>query len=123
MLVSVRPSLSRKFSAILVACLLVSSLFSIFAPRATASTLTSHLPISIMGNADFTAANGVTGGTGTASDPYVIAGWDITVSHSPWHGQSHNGPYPGLGISHTVAHFVIRNVNIYALDCTCDEAE
>ena len=122
MLVSVRPSLSRKFSAILVACLLVSSLFSIFAPRATASTLTSHLPISIMGNADFTAANGVTGGTGTASDPYVIAGWDINVSQSPWHGQYYNGPYPGIGISDTDAHFVVRNVYIHGLECTCDGA-
>jgi len=75
-----------------------------------------------MGNADFTAANGVTGGTGTASDPYVIAGWDINVSQSPWHGQYYNGPYPGIGISDTDAHFVVRNVYIHGLECTCDGA-
>ena len=121
-LVSVRPSLFREFSAILVACLLVSSLFSIFLPRATAAALTPHSAIFINGNADFTAANGVTGGTGTASDPYVIAGWDINVSQSPWHGQYYNGPYPGIGISDTDAHFVVRSVNIYGLECTCDGA-
>ena len=85
-------------------------------------TSSSHAPIIINGNADFTAANGVTGGTGAASDPYVIAGWDINVSQSPWHGQYYNGPYPGIGISDTDAHFVIRNVNIYGLECTCDGA-
>src|SRR5438874_11468296 len=121
-LVSVRPSLFREFSAILVACLLVSSLFSIFLPRATAAALTPHSAIFINGNADFTAANGVTGGTGTASDPYVIAGWDINVSQSPWHGQYYNGPYPGIGISNTDAHFVVLNVNIHGLECTCDGA-
>src|SRR5437870_13079347 len=122
MLVSMRPTMSRRVSAVLVALLLVSSLFSIFAPRATASTLTSHLPISILGNAAFTAANGVTGGTGTASDPYIIAGWDINVSQSPWHGQYYNGPYPGIGISNTDAHFVVLNVYIHGLECTCDGA-
>ena len=122
MLVSMRPTMSRRVSAVLVALLLLASVFSFFAPRGTASTLTSHLPISIMGNADFTAANGVTGGTGTASDPYVIAGWDINVSQSPWHGQYYNGPYPGIGISDTDAHFVVRNVYIHGLECTCDGA-
>src|SRR3989440_2537073 len=122
MVVSMRRAPTRRFSAVLVTCVLVFSFFSIFTPRATASTPSPHSPISINGNADFTAANGVTGGTGTASDPYVIAGWDINVSQSPWHGQYYNGPYPGIGISDTDAHFVIRNVYIHGLECTCDGA-
>src|SRR5438034_2832972 len=44
----------------------------------TAVALQSHSVISINGNSGFTAANGVTSGTGTAADPYVISGWDIT---------------------------------------------
>src|SRR5438132_4525317 len=109
MLVSMRPTMCRRVSAVLVALLLLASVFSFFAPRGTASTLTSHLPISIMGNADFTAANGVTGGTGTASDPYVIAGWDINVSQSPSHGPYYNGPYPGSGLSAAGAHCLVRD--------------
>src|SRR5438309_6027510 len=39
---------------------------------------TPHAPILIQGNADFTAANGVVGGSGTSEHPYLIAGWEIT---------------------------------------------
>jgi len=35
--------------------------------------------ISILGNSDFTAENGVVSGSGVANDPYVIAGWEISV--------------------------------------------
>src|SRR3989475_5116673 len=122
MVVSKRRAPTRRFSAVLVTCVLVFSFFSIFTTRATASTPSPHSPISILGNAAFTAANGVTGGTGTASDPYIIAGWDINVSQSPWHGQYYNGPYPGIGISNTDAHFVVLNVYIHGLECTCDGA-
>lgn len=64
--------------------------------------LTPHLPIVISGNVDFTAANGVTGGTGTASDPYIIEGWNIT-------SRAIFGP-AGITINDTSAYFVIRNV-------------
>src|SRR5438105_13035557 len=36
--------------------------------------------ILIVGNSGFTPANGVVSGTGTASNPYVISGWDISSS-------------------------------------------
>ena len=39
-----------------------------------------HAPILIQGDADLTPANGVTGGSGTPSDPYVISGWGIDSS-------------------------------------------
>ena len=122
MVLYMRRAPTRRFSAVLVTCVLVFSFFSIFTTRATASTPSPHSPICILGNAAFTAAYGVTGGTGTASDPYIIAGWDINVSQSPWHGQYYNGPYPGIGISNTDAHFVVLNVNIHGLECTCDGA-
>lgn len=46
---------------------------------------TTHLPILITSDANFADAGnpgtyGVTGGTGIASDPYIISGWDIDAS-------------------------------------------
>ena len=67
--------------------------------------LASHTPIHISGNADFTASNGVTGGSGTASgtanDTYVIEGWDITEVNLPI-------DY-GIWLENTDAYVVIRN--------------
>ncbi|MDD4308564.1 MAG: PKD domain-containing protein [Thermoplasmata archaeon] len=39
--------------------------------------LTVRLPLRIDSDSDFTAENGVTGGSGTESDPWLIEGWDI----------------------------------------------
>ena len=41
------------------------------------SKLQPHGPIAILANTDFTAANGVRSGTGTATDPFVISDWFI----------------------------------------------
>ena len=62
-----------------------------------------HPPISISGNDQFTVDNGVTSGTGTSSDPYIIAGWDISANKSN-----------GLEISNTDAYFVIRDVYVHS---------
>ena len=43
-------------------------------------TFSPHDPIYIHGNDDFTSENGVTGGSGTSSDPYIICGWIINAS-------------------------------------------
>ena len=61
----------------------------------------SRGPIYIYGDAGFTAANGVIGGTGTADDPYVIEGWQVAVAY----------PYTDYGIyvDHTSRYFVIRH--------------
>jgi len=64
---------------------------------------TAHDPIVILGNADFTSENGVTGGLGTADDPYVISGWDIRVSSAARHG---------LKIENTTAYVRIVGVTI-----------
>ncbi len=37
----------------------------------------SHAPINITGDAQFTLENGVVGGIGTQEDPYIISGWKI----------------------------------------------
>src|SRR5439155_9635548 len=39
--------------------------------------------IFIDGNGNFTPASGVVGGSGTPSDPFVIAGWTIIASSGP----------------------------------------
>jgi len=58
-------------------------------------------PIAILGNADFTAENGVVSGHGTADDPYVIAGWEITVGPEDLYG---------LRIENVTESFVVRGV-------------
>lgn len=64
---------------------------------------TSHTPIIIHNDTDFLSpGNGVTSGTGTALDPYIIEGWDIQVTL--WH--------TSLSISGTSAHYVVRNCHI-----------
>ena len=72
-------------------------------PPAAAATLTAHAPISIIGNAGFNATNGVIAGTGTAADPYVIAGWSIDAP-----------PSMGVQIRSTSAHVIVRDVAVTA---------
>jgi len=63
------------------------------------SAYSIRAPILIDGDANFTSANGVTGGHGTVNDPYIISGWQISsyVAH-------------GIEIHNTIAHFVVRDV-------------
>jgi parallel beta-helix repeat protein len=63
-------------------------------------------PVIIASNEDFTAENGVTGGKGTQADPYIIEKWSVNASLA-------NGSAGGFTISHTDAHFVIRDVVVY----------
>ena len=62
----------------------------------------THSPIYISGNAEFTLSNGVSSGTGAASDPYIIADWDINASTAT-----------GIYIENTDAHFTVRNCYIH----------
>lgn len=57
-----------------------------------------HDPILILGEGGFTPSNGVTGGSGTVNDPYIIEGWEIDASTAH-----------GIKIVNTTAHFIIRN--------------
>ena len=63
--------------------------------------LTARSPIEIKGDLDFTSANGVSSGSGTGSDPYIIENWRISARSSN-----------GISISQTTAHFVVRNCHI-----------
>jgi parallel beta-helix repeat protein len=58
-------------------------------------------PISIQSDDQFTSANGVTGGSGTQSDPYIIQSWSIDASSA----SSGNG----IEIQNTTAYFIVRN--------------
>ncbi len=69
----------------------------------SASSYALHPPIAIYGNAGFTPGNGVTSGTGTPSDPYILEGWEIDASTGN-----------GIEILGTTAHFVIRNVSVHS---------
>ena len=62
----------------------------------------SHAPIYIGSNADFTSANGVTGGMGTSANPYIIEGWDIDAS-TAW----------GIDIEDVDAYFIVRGCYIH----------
>jgi hypothetical protein len=60
-------------------------------------------PIVINGDAGFTAANGVTGGSGTTSDPWRIEGWTFQYSSQP-----------AVSVTGTTAPFVLRDLTINA---------
>jgi parallel beta-helix repeat protein len=77
---------------------------------ARASTYQPHSPITIDGNTGFTSANGVTGGSGTLSDPYIIQGWDINASGIGCCNAYGNA---GIDIQHTNASFIVRNVYVH----------
>lgn len=65
--------------------------------------LAPHPQIKIVGNAAFTAENGVTSGSGTREDAFVLEGWDLRVVTTP-------SDQDMIEIKDTTAYFVIRNV-------------
>jgi parallel beta-helix repeat protein len=72
-------------------------------PESVHETISAHLPIRINGNGDFTAANGVTGGNGSAGNPWLITGWNISG-----HGYGYC-----IYIGNTTEHFTIRDCDIH----------
>jgi len=82
--------------AILILALVVGSY------QSPVQSLTSHAPILIDGDANFTPANGVISGSGTCFDPYIIEGWDINAAAAH-----------GIEIRNTRVHFTIRNVTVH----------
>jgi parallel beta-helix repeat protein len=77
---------------------------------ARGSTYQSHSAITIDGNSGFNSANGVTGGSGTPSAPYIIQGWEINASGIPCCNAYGNA---GLEIENTSASFIVRNVYVH----------
>ncbi len=90
------------------AVLLLALTLPIITPHSTGLGLQLHLPITIIGDGNFTFVNGVVGGSGTVTDPYIIEGWDINAAFST-----------GIEISHTHASFIIRNVNVHSGGQVC----
>ena len=90
-------------SALTVAALLLGSLAILAQPAGAASGFTAHAPILIDGNAGFTSANGVSGGNGTAADPYRIENWSIDASAAD-----------GIVVRNTTAWFAIVDVLVYS---------
>lgn len=78
---------------IVLPMIFIPPLLSTRSASALPDGLTPHDSIHIDGNGDFTLANGVVGGSGTAGDPYLIENWVIS----------------GIEIMDTDAYFVIRN--------------
>ncbi len=64
---------------------------------------TPHSIIRINGDADFTSQNGVVGGSGTQSDPYIISGWDIDAQGAGY----------AIYIGNTTAYFVVENCYLH----------
>jgi len=83
--------------------LLLSILFGAYLNLPRTSAFTPHAPILIDGDGNFTATNGVSGGSGTRADPFVIEGWEINASAGH-----------GILIRNTVAHFVIQDAYVHS---------
>jgi len=98
-------------SLLILALLVIVSLLTGDILPARASSFQPHAPILISDNGGFTTANGVTGGSGAATDPYIIEGWEI--ASSPDYGILVQGTVDGYGRPGTTAHFVIRNVYVH----------
>ena len=64
---------------------------------------TSHSPIRINSDSDFTSENGIVSGSGTKDDPYIISGWDIDA----------HGAGTAIYIGNTTAYFVVKNCNLH----------
>jgi len=93
--------LTLAVAAVLLGTALVAA--TLHAPEGPASNHTVRAPIDIESNSQFTAANGVVGGSGTPSDPYVISGWEITNVDT----------MAAIFIRDTDASFVIRDVDVH----------
>ena len=98
-----RPTPLGAFFITLVICLgtVVAAPVPARWPTTPDPAFLAHGPILVDGDASFTSANGVTGGNGTRSNPFIIEGWDINASNAD-----------GIKLQNTRAYVVIRNVSI-----------
>lgn len=88
---------------LIIIIIVLSALIVINAIPDQVSAYTLHDPILINRNSDFTAANGVSGGSGTTADPFIIDEWEINYSQ-----------FAGIYLSHTTEHLIIKNTKILA---------
>src|SRR5213593_3098178 len=81
----------------------MSLVMDAIAVNGTPAVYHSHATIVINGDSGFTTSNGVTGGSGTSSDPYIIDDWYIDGCACQ----------NGIDIRNTDAYFVIQNVYLH----------
>lgn len=99
-----RPQRGRGIQAVIFASLLMSiSGAAIVMVTSPSEAFVNHTPILITSNSMFDGDHGVTDGSGTSGDPWVISNWNIS-------GDASNA----IEIRNTTDYFVIRNVNLYA---------
>jgi parallel beta-helix repeat protein len=91
----------RRFKRALLSTLMIISIVALaiplWSPSPVHAASTAHTPILIVGDDNFTVANGVTSGSGTENDPYIIENWDTSE----------------ITIEDTDAYFVIRNCYVH----------
>ncbi len=86
--------------------LLILSLAVMITPLASA-VLVDQAPIYIDGNSNFTPENGVSSGSGTESDPYIIENWNISSTSGAC-----------IEITNTDAYFIVRNCTLSGTSST-----
>jgi parallel beta-helix repeat protein len=98
----------RKLAALIIAIAVASvSVLSVLLYTGFFDPESNHGPIRITNDQEFTKENGVTGGSGTEEDPYIIEGWRM--------GSSGIEPGPegaAVLVKDASSHFVIRNIRI-----------
>ena len=95
-------ALRERLRPLLCTLWLLAPVVWVAGPPMPAPAYSPHAPIQIISNADFTVPNGVVRGSGTATDPYVIEGWEIAPTGSH-----------GINIQNTDRFFVIRDVYVH----------
>ncbi len=83
------------------ALLALTSLTALVSVPTFGSSSTPHGPIVIDGDAAFMPTNGVTRGSGSPTDPFVIEGWEIDASSAT-----------GIAVRNTRASLVIRDIRV-----------
>jgi parallel beta-helix repeat protein len=78
------------------------------APKKAFASYSPHSTIMIAADTDFTPTNGVTGGNGTSTNPYVINGWEIDASIMGG----------GIMIMGTSVYYQLSNLHIFGLGTT-----
>lgn len=102
-----RRAILSAFSVI-VLIIASASMYLVLINDSSESDSSVHGPIVVMTDSAFTAANGVTSGSGIESDPFIISGWTIELRDVTNTGSWGSGIYIGW----TTAHFVIKNITI-----------
>jgi parallel beta-helix repeat protein len=94
---------------------LSTSFLDVRSVAASSLPISIHNAIAIHSDTQFTVANGVASGSGSATDPYVIENWNVNVQASSVPAVFPGGTWiAGILVANTTAHVIIRNVQVYS---------